>query len=297
MIHNTVLLKETIDGLDIHESDIVVDGTLGNGGHTEEILKRFGSKVKVYAIDEDADALTRSEERLKPLKGNITYLLGNFRNMDHLLKDAGVEKVDKILLDIGMSSNQLEESGRGFSFRTEEPLNMSFKKEVGLEDWTAERIVNTWDEDSLRTIIKHYGEEKFAGRIAKAIVRTRDLTPIKTTSDLTNIILSATPAFYHRQRLHPATRTFQALRITVNDELQALNEVLEKGFQILNKDGRIAIISFHSLEDRIVKNYIKTMDSVKFGLRITKKPTIPTAEETEANPRSRSAKLRIIQKI
>lgn len=307
MIHKSVLLKEAIDGLAIKPGDIFVDGTLGGGGHTEEVIKRYGSKVKIFAIDLDSEAIIRSKERLQNLSGDVTYLMGNFRNMDELLKSAGISNADKILLDIGLSSNQLEDSGRGFSLRLDEPLNMSFKApthevvggptESAGQDWTAERIVNTWDEDSLRTIIKAYGEERFAGRIAKGIVRTRQLSPIKTTTDLVNIILVSTPKVYHRGRLHPATRTFQALRITVNDELQALSEGMEKGFQILNPRGRLAVISFHSLEDRLVKNYFKLLQANKEAERVTKKPMTPKEEETVENPRARSAKLRIIEKL
>ncbi len=297
MIHIPVLLHEVLEGLDIKAGDVFVDGTLGNGGHTEAVLSKYASAVTMYAIDQDEDALARAQARLAAHTGNTTYILGNFRNMAELLKEKGVDHVDKILLDIGMSSNQLEESGRGFSFRQDEPLSMSFKKVTGPEDWTAERIVNTWDEDSLQTIIKHYGEERFASRIAKAIVRTRALAPVKTTTDLVNIILSATPAVYHRGRLHPATRTFQALRITVNDELQALHEGLEKGFNLLNSGGRMVVISFHSLEDRIVKNYFKTVIDNHTGVRVSKKPIVPTDDELRDNPRSRSAKLRIIEKV
>jgi 16S rRNA (cytosine1402-N4)-methyltransferase len=296
MIHKSVLLNEAIDGLDIHAGDVFVDGTLGNGGHTEEVLRRFGKQVKIFAIDADSEAIIRAKERLEHFGGDITYILGNFRNMKDLLVGAGIESVDKILLDIGMSSNQLEEGKRGFSFRADEPLNMSFKKEIADDDWTAEKIVNTWDEDSLRTVIKAYGEERFAGRIAKGIVKAREVSQIKTTTDLVNIILASTPAVYHRQRLHPATRTFQALRITVNDELQALQEGIENGFRLLNKDGRLAVISFHSLEDRMVKNYFKLLQADKVVERITKKPVVPQDEEVSENPRSRSAKLRIIHK-
>ncbi len=298
MIHASVLLHESIDGLNIQPGDIVVDGTLGNGGHTEEMIKR--GPAAVYAIDADADALARSQTRLAPLITKsgvkVTFILGNFRNMQTLLAEHGVEQVDKILLDIGLSSNQLEESGRGFSFRSEEPLNMSFKKDVTEDDFTAETIVNKWDEDSIRTIIKAYGEERWAGRIARHIVRIRERAMIRTTNDLVEIILSATPKSYHRQRLHPATRTFQALRITVNDELQALDQGLTTGFNLLRPGGRMAVISFHSLEDRMVKDYFKTMDQTGFAERTHKKPIVPKEEELRDNPRSRSAKLRIISK-
>src|ERR1700722_10052064 len=193
MIHTSVLLQEAIDGLEFKPGDIFVDGTLGNGGHTEAVILKYGDSVKIFAIDADADALERSKERLSKLgKQDVTYILGNFRDVQELLKPKNIEHVDKILLDIGLSSNQLEESGRGFAFRSDEPLNMSFKKEVSEDDLTAEIIVNQWDEDTLRTIIKAYGEKRWAGRIARAIVRTRDLAPIKTTTDLVNVILSAT---------------------------------------------------------------------------------------------------------
>jgi 16S rRNA (cytosine1402-N4)-methyltransferase len=296
MVHIPVLLKETMDGLDIKSGDIYVDGTLGGGGHTEYVLQKFGRSVKIYGIDLDEDAIARSREHLTKYNGDITYILGSFRDVHELLVEYGVTKVDKILFDIGMSSNQLEESGRGFAFRSNEPLNMSFKKEVGQSEYTAYDIVNSWDEDSLRTIIKSYGEEKFAGRIVKGIVRARDVSPIQTTTDLVNVILASTPISYHRQKIHPATRTFQALRITVNDELYALIDGMKNGFDLLNTGGRMAVISFHSLEDRIVKDYFKTIENLKEGVRITKKPIIASQNEISLNPRSRSAKLRIIQK-
>ncbi len=296
MLHRSVLLKEVIEGLMIQPGDIVVDGTLGNGGHTRAIAEKFGNTIKLIGIDLDADALERSQERLKDVVCDMTYVLGSFRNIDTHLDGLGISQVNRVLLDIGLSSNQLEESGRGFAFRQDEPLQMTFKKELGEEEYDAHDIVNTWDEDSLRTIIRSYGEERFAGRIAKGIVRTRELSPIKTTTDLVNVILASTPKFYHHGKIHPATRTFQALRITVNDELYALEEGLEKSFQALAPRGRLAIISFHSLEDRIVKEHFKSLEASKQGIRITKKPITPNEEEVYENPRSRSAKLRIIEK-
>jgi len=296
MLHRSVLLKQVIEGLDIQPGDVVVDGTLGNGGHTRAIAEKFGNTIKLIGIDLDADAIDRSKERMKDLSVDITYVLGSFRNIDKHLTDLGISQVNRVLLDIGLSSNQLEESGRGFAFRQDEPLRMTFKKELGEEEYDAHDIVNTWDEDSLRTIIRSYGEERFAGRIAKGIVRTRELSPIETTSDLVNVILASTPRFYHHGKIHPATRTFQALRITVNDELYALEEGLEKSFQALASKGRLAIISFHSLEDRIVKEHFKSLEASKQGNRITKKPITPNEEEIYENPRSRSAKLRIIEK-
>jgi 16S rRNA (cytosine1402-N4)-methyltransferase len=250
----------------------------------------------MICIDADSDAIARSQERLRGMSAHIDYVCGNFRDIDKHMETLGIQTVDKVLLDIGLSSNQLEESGRGFAFRLDEPLNMSFKKELGEGEYNAYDVVNTWDEDSLRTIIRSYGEERFAGRIAKGIVRTRELSEIRTTTDLVNIILASTPKAYHYGRIHPATRTFQALRIVVNDELYALEEGIEKSFNLLSSGGRLAIISFHSLEDRIVKDHFKSLELSNKGIRITKKPIIPSDEEIFENPRSRSAKLRIIEK-
>ncbi len=297
MIHKTVLLHEAIDGLDVHEGDVFVDGTLGGGGHTEEVLKRWGDKVKVIAIDTDSEALERAKARLEILGGNVTFVQGNFRHIDTILANAGVTHADKILLDIGLSSNQFEDSGRGFSFQKDEPLQMSFKKDLTESDLTAREIVNDWDEENIRAILEGYGEEKFAWKIAKAIVASRAEKPIETTFDLVDIVKSATPGFYHHRHIHPATKTFQALRITVNDEIRALEEGIRAGFGALAQDGRLAVISFHSLEDRAVKQFFKQMEENGTGKRITKKPIIPTNEEIAENPRSRSAKLRIIQKI
>lgn len=296
-LHKTVLLHESINGLDIHPGDIFVDGTLGGGGHTEEVVKRFGDTVSIIGIDLDKEAIERTKKRLTSLKHNIQYVEDSFRNIDSILKDLKINKVDKILLDVGLSSNQFESSGRGFSFQKNEPLIMSFNKDLTEKDLTAEEIVNSWDEENIRTILESYGEEKFAWRIAKAIVTSRELKPIKTTEDLVEIIKSATPKFYHTRRIHPATKTFQALRITVNDEIQSLKDGISKGFESLNKNGKLAVISFHSLEDRVVKQFFKTLDAQKIAKIITKKPIIPTEEEISINPRSRSAKLRIITRL
>ncbi len=297
MIHKSVLLHEAIDGLDIHEGDTFVDGTLGNGGHTEEVLKRFGDRVTVIGIDLDADALARSKERLsKQGWNNVKYAQGSFRNIDQILTTLSVVKVDRILLDIGLSSNQFEESGRGFSFQKDEPLVMNFKKDLTENDLTAKEILNTWDEENIVAILQGYGEEQFAPRIAKAIVRSRQLKSIETTFELVDIIMSATPKFYHHRKIHPATKTFQALRVTVNDEIGAIKEGARKSFDILNPQGRLAIISFHSLEDRVVKQFFKQMEDDGVGKRVNKKIITPSREETTENPRSRSAKLRIVEK-
>ncbi|MFA5889228.1 MAG: 16S rRNA (cytosine(1402)-N(4))-methyltransferase RsmH [Candidatus Paceibacterota bacterium] len=295
-MHISVLLHESIDGLDIKEGDIFVDGTLGNGGHSEEVCKRFGNKVSIVGIDLDLDAIKRSKVRLNPLNNKIHYVQGSFRNIDTILDSLSIEKVDRILLDVGLSSNQFEESGRGFSFQKDEPLIMSFKENLDESDLTARQIVNNWDEENIRAILKGYGEEQFAYRIAKAIVTERGKKPIETTGELVEIILSATPKFYHHRKIHPATKTFQALRITVNDEIESLKEGISKGFERLNRNGRLAVISFHSLEDRVVKQFFREKDDAGQGERVTKKPISPDESEITLNPRARSAKLRIIKK-
>jgi len=297
MTHTSVLLQETIAGLDIEPGDIVVDGTLGSAGHTEEIVKRFGNTVRIIGIDMDEDALTRSKERLKSLNATITFVRNNFRNIDQILDDLKITQVHKILLDVGLSSDQLETSERGFSFQKSQPLLMTFKKEPTEEDITAYTIVNEWQETSIADILWGYGEERYSRKIAKAIVEAREFQPINTTTELVEIILSATPTRYHHQGIHPATRTFQALRIAVNDELQALQEGLQKGFERLITGGRMAIISFHSLEDRIVKRFFQEKAKQGIAHLITKKPITPTEAEIEQNRRSRSAKLRIVRKL
>jgi len=295
-MHIPVLLHETIDGLDIKVGNVIVDGTLGNGGHSEEICKRFDSKVSIIAIDLDPDAIERSRKILSPLSNKVHYIQDSFRNIDAILDSLSIEKVDRILLDVGLSSNQFEESGRGFSFQRDEPLIMSFKKDLTENDLTASEILNNWDEESIRMILEGYGEEQYAYRIAKAIVLQRGMRPFEKTSELVETILSATPKFYHHKKIHPATKTFQALRITVNDEIRSLKDGVSKGFKRLNKGGRIAVISFHSLEDRVVKQFFKSKSDEGEGALITKKPITPKEKEVTSNPRARSAKLRIISK-
>jgi 16S rRNA (cytosine1402-N4)-methyltransferase len=296
MQHKTVLLQEAIDGLDIHTGETFVDGTLGGGGHVEEVFNRFKNQVQLIGIDLDIDAISRTKKRL-PKEAKVEFLSGSFRDIKNLLKEININKVDKILLDIGLSSNQFEESNRGFSFQKNEPLIMSFKKDLKEEDLTAREIVNTWDLENISTILKSYGEEQFAWKIAKAIVAKRVEKPIETTFDLVEIIKIATPKWYHHKKIHPATKTFQALRITVNDEIGSLKEGITQGYELLNKRGRLAVISFHSLEDRAVKHFFKNKALKDEATLVNKKPIIPTKEEIETNPRSRSAKLRIIEKF
>ncbi|MDQ3089613.1 MAG: 16S rRNA (cytosine(1402)-N(4))-methyltransferase RsmH [bacterium] len=295
MPHLTVLLHEAIDNLNLKEGDIFVDGTLGGGGHSSLVAERFGEDVEIIGLDRDIDALEKSEERLRTFTSSLYLKQQSFRNIDTALSELGIKKVNAILLDLGLSSDQFEESGRGFTFQKDEPLLMTMDKDE--KDFTAKVIVNSFDEDALELIIRGFGEEKFSRKIARKIVEIREVAPIETTFDLVNAVRAATPAAYNRGRLHPATRTFQAIRIAVNEELTALEEGLEKGFKLLENNGRFGIISFHSLEDRIVKNFFR--DKVKEGVGkfITKKPLIPTDDEIVNNPRARSAKLRVIEKI
>jgi 16S rRNA (cytosine1402-N4)-methyltransferase len=296
MIHKTVLLHESIDGLDIHPGDTYLDGTLGSAGHAEEALRKVNNDLIVIGLDRDTEALSRSKKRLGEFT-KIFLIESSYADLDKALFGIGIEKINRFMLDLGLSSDQFETSGRGFTFKNDEPLLMTFKKDLNEDDLTAKFIVNNWGEESMADIIYGYGEEKYSRRIAKAIVNYREKKSIDTTGELVEIISQAVPAFYRRGRLHPATKTFQALRITVNDELNSLKTGLIKGFEKLASGGRMAIISFHSLEDRIVKNFNKEKaDSGKAKI-ITKRPITPTEEEIRENPRSRSAKLRILEKI
>ena len=294
--HIPVLLQETLEGLDLHQGDRVFEGTVGLGGHAQEILKRIGDKGFYVGIDQDSQALKHAEERLKSYKVAKIFREENFRNLDRVLDEASLPVVDKILFDIGLSNLQLEESGRGFSFKHDEPLLMTFKTSPQKGELTAKEIVNEWGVDSLTDIIRGYGEDKFAHRIATAIVASREVKPIETTSELAQIVTESLPASLRHGRINLATKTFQALRITVNDELGALRQALTKGFERLAPGGRMAVISFHSLEDRIVKNFFKDLGTQNLGTIITKKPISPGEEELKTNPKSRSAKLRIIKK-
>jgi 16S rRNA (cytosine1402-N4)-methyltransferase len=297
MTHIPVLKDESIDGLNIQTNDVVVDGTLGGGGHTFEIIKRFGPKVKIIGLDFDADAITRARELIGKTPCDVIFKTAGFQDMDKVLDEMGIANVDRILLDLGISSFQLEVAGRGFSFLKDEPLLMTMKKNPTDEDLTAKEIVNTWDEENIADIIYGFGEEKYSRKIAKAIVVARKEKEIETTFDLVKIIDDAVGKYYRRMKIHPSTRTFQALRIATNSELTNLQEVIKKGFDRLSKNGRIAIITFHSLEDRIVKRAFVELKENGLANIITKKPIIPTDEELRMNPRSRSAKLRLIEKI
>jgi len=301
-VHKTVLLKETIDGLNLGPKSLVVDGTFGGGEHSLEVCKRFPD-VKIIALDQDKSVFTK-EDKFKDC--SISFINANFRNIDKVLGaelplgSSAPKTVDGIIFDLGLSSDQLENSGRGFSFLKDEPLLMTMKENPSSEDVTAQDVVNTWGEESLADIIYGYGEEKQARRIAKQIVEFRKRQEIKTTFDLVKVIEQAIPAKFrkgNKRRIHFATKTFQAIRVAVNDELGALAEGLDKGFAALKVGGRMSVISFHSLEDRIVKRFFKKQVEEKTGLLINKKPITATKEEIKNNPRARSAKLRILEKI
>lgn len=296
MGHISVLLQESIEGLEIHKGDTFFDGTLGSGGHSAYVCRKFGKDVRLIGVDQDEDAIRRAKERVSKEGCMLTAVNSNFRSIDEVLDQQGIETVDRILLDIGLSSNQFEESGRGFSFQKDEPLQMTFRKDAG-SSFTARTIVNEWNAEQIATILSGYGEERHARNITQMIVSEREKAPIETTFQLVEIIKQATPSRYHHGRIHPATRTFQALRIAVNDEIEALREGLEKGFERLSNGGRMAVISFHSIEDRIVKRFYLDKKNQGMGEIITKKPITPTDQEIADNPRSRSAKLRIIKKI
>ena len=291
-VHKTVLLNETIDGLNLNQKSTVVDCTFGGGGHSLEICKRY-SGIKIIAIDQDKSAFEKANSKFENLNCDVTFINANFKDLENFLNNPA----DAIIFDLGLSSDQLENSGRGFSFMKDEPLLMTMKENPSSEDVTALDVVNTWSEESLADIIYGYGEERYSRRIARGIREAQEKAKIKTTFDLVKIISDAVPAVYRRGRLHFATRTFQALRIAVNDELRVLETGLEKGFNLLKTGGRMSVISFHSLEDRITKRFYKTMEKEERARLINKKPILAGEEEIKNNPRSRSAKLRIFEKI
>ena len=308
MKHTPVLLKESIEGLDIKPDGIYIDGTLGRGGHTIEIAKRLQSG-RIIAIDRDADALKESSEVLIEYKGCISFVHGNFRDITRILDEKRIDAVDGMIFDLGVSSPQLDDHRRGFSYMSDAPLDMRMDR---LEDLTAFEAINTWSEEKLRCIFYEYGEERYATLIARAIVRKRAASPIESTQGLCEVIITAIPAAARHEEQHPAKRCFLAIRIAINDELDSLREMLGAVPERLKIGGRICVISFHSLEDRIVKKSFaahaigctcpKDFPMCVCGItptlrQITKKPIIPGNEEIENNSRARSAKLRIAERI
>lgn len=308
--HKSVLLEETIDSLNIKPDGIYVDGTLGGGGHALEVCKRLSKNGRLIGIDQDADAIEAATKRLEEHKDKVTVVRSNYVNIKAVLSELGIEKVDGIYLDLGVSSYQLDASDRGFTYREEDaPLDMRMDQR---NDQTAADIINNYCEFDIYRIIRDYGEDKFAKNIAKHIVRARQIKPIETTGELSEIIKAAIPAKVRATGGHPSKKTFQAIRIELNKELEVLSQSLDAMIDLLNPDGRISVITFHSLEDRIVKTRFKTNENPCIcpphfpicvcgrkskGKVITRKPIIPTEEEIEANKRSKSSKLRVFERI
>lgn len=297
-VHEPVLLHEIVERLVIGNNQTLpwyLDGTLGGAGHALAIAKAFAGKLNIVGLDRDPEALERAKGTLAGKAEKVILECENFRNLDKVLEKNGIASVSLILMDLGISSDELDNSGRGFTFQKDEPLLMTMG-DPKTYPFTAKDIVNGWDEEVIADIIYGYAEERFARKIARAIVSYREKKSIETSGELAEIVKMSVPGFYKRGKIHPATRTFQALRIAVNDELNSLKEGLKKGYEKLDKGGRMAIISFHSLEDRIVKDFYK--EKAKEGSKIiTKKPITASLQEIAENPRSRSAKLRIIEKI
>ena len=306
--HISVLLNECLDGLSIKPDGIYVDGTLGGAGHSSQIAKRL-TTGRLIGIDRDQVALTAAGERLKPYGDRVKLVHSNFCEIAQVLKDLDISGVDGILLDLGVSSPQLDDGERGFSYMVDAPLDMRMNRQDAL---SAYEVVNTWSQEELKRILYTYGEERYAPQIAGAICRKRAEKPIETTLELASIIRSAMPPAALREKQHPAKRSFQAIRIAVNDELGSVEKVMEDAIPLLNPGGRLAVITFHSLEDRIVK--LKMNDAAKgctcppsfpvcvCGKKpkvklITRKPIVASDAELNENPRSRSAKLRVCEKL
>lgn len=307
--HRTVLLHEAVSSLSLKKGDVVVDGTLGGAGHALAIAKQLGNGGTLIGVDADSDAVGRARDVLADAlparesnppvpteKGNgpvVILINENFRNLETALKSHQIDHIDKVLLDLGWSQFQLS-AGRGFSFQTDEPLSMTYAKN---QSFTAATIVNEWEQQSIEDVIRGFGEERYAKRIADRIVRTRADRTIGTARDLAEIVRAAVPAAYRHGKIHPATKTFQALRIAVNDEFGALEAGMTGAWNLLNSGGRLAIISFHSSEDRIVKRRFANWAREGSGVLVTRRPIVPSDEELKNNPRARSAKLRVIEKI
>jgi len=292
-VHQPVLLHEAISSLTLSPDDVVVDATLGGAGHARVIADHLGKEGMLIGFDLDADAIARAHKALSGTKPTIHLVEANFRLLEEELQKLGVATITKVLFDLGWSSYQLD-SGRGFSIHTDEPLRMTYSSsEKGL---SAATIVNEWQEQSIADILYGWGEERYSRRIAKAIIERRIKKPFTTARELAETIKAVVPPGYRYGQIHPATRSFQALRIAVNDELGALTAGLKSAWKLLAPGGRIAVITFHSIEDRIVKQLFREWETSGEGKRVTKKPLVPTKEEIVANPRSRSAKLRVIQK-
>jgi len=294
MKHKTVLLREAVDELSIKSGNTVVDATFGAGGHAQEIIKRLAGTGTFIGIDADEKALDVT--KLGDTKSTVHLVNDNFGHLRKILSSLHIEAVDAVLADLGWRMEQFSDNQKGFSFLQSGPLYMTFGQPEKYP-FTAEDIVNDWAEEVLADIIFGYGEERFARRIAKAIVEHRQYSRIIDSKELAEIVEGAVPARFRKRRIHPATKTFQALRIAVNDELGVLETFLTDAFALLKPGGRLAVITFHSLEDRVVKHRFKELKQAGRGVLVHKKPITPTREEIENNPRARSAKLRIITKV
>ncbi len=290
-MHVPVLLHESIDALDIQAGGTLLDGTLGSGGHSALVIERFKDSVTIIGLDRDEDAIRRSQERFKTLSGRYYLFNESFRNLDEVLKKFPGVEIDAMLFDLGLSSDQLENSGRGFTFLKDEPLDMRLSRQ-GIR---AEDLLNSWDERAIELVLRGFGQERDSRKIAREIVESRKAKLFKTTLELVEAVLRV-KSKNRRSKIHPATKTFQALRMAVNEELTALEIGLEKGWSALKEHGRLAVISFHSLEDRIVKNFFRGKVKEQRAKRVTGKPITASEEELKTNPRSRSAKLRVIEK-
>ncbi len=306
--HTTVLLHETVDGLNIHPEGIYVDCTLGGAGHSEYLLSQLGPKGKLYAFDQDDTAIAHAKKRLEPFADRVVFIKSNFEHLKKELHERGITGIDGVLYDLGVSSPQLDTPDRGFSYHHDAPLDMRMDKSA---DLSAYEVVNNWPFEQLVRIFFKYGEEKFSKQIARKIEAAREKQPIETTGELTELIKEAIPAPARRKGGHPAKRVFQAIRIAVNDELGVFERSLHDAIDLLNVGGRISVITFHSLEDRICKTVFKeasTGPELPPGLPVipeeyepvlklvTRKPIVPSEQELEANNRARSAKLRVAEK-
>ena len=308
--HVTVMLHETIDMLDVKPDGVYVDATLGGAGHSEYLLSKLSEKGHLYAFDQDQNAIDNAQKRLAPYieKGMVTFIKDNFRHLQARLQEAGVQEIDGICYDLGVSSPQLDQRERGFSYKKDAPLDMRMNQEASL---TAYEVVNRYDYHDLVRIFFKYGEDKFSKQIARKIEQARQVKPIETTTELAEIIKSAKPTKELKKKGHPAKQIFQAIRIEVNDELGAADESIQQAMDMLALDGRISVITFHSLEDRLTKQLFKEASTVEVpkGLPfipdelkpkmelVSRKPILPSKEELEANNRSHSAKLRVARKI
>lgn len=307
--HKSVLLQECIDALNIRPDGIYLDGTLGGAGHSSQIARRLTEGGRLIGVDRDRTALAAAKERLAPYADRVTLVHSNFAEIDAILDSLGIPAVDGMLFDLGVSSPQLDDASRGFSYMADAPLDMRMDKDDVL---TAGEVVNTWPQGELRRILYDYGEERYAPQIAAAICRAREKAPVETTLELVDIIRSAMPAQALREKQHPAKRSFQAIRIAVNDELGAVEAMMASAPDKLNAGGRLCVISFHSLEDRIVKSGIAarergctcpreapvcTCGFVQTLKSVSRKPIVPGEEERRRNPRARSAKLRVAERV